>query len=59
MFRRKTILSKIGQLKIVDLKKEVKLLSIKVEVEFAFHRAKYTAQPRAIDPAKVELQAQV
>jgi hypothetical protein len=29
------------------------------KVEFAFHRAKYTAQPPAVDPAKVELQAQV
>jgi len=28
-------------------------------VEFAFIRAKYTSQPRPINPAKVELQAQV
>ena len=28
-------------------------------VEFAFNRAKYKAQPRPIDPAKAELQAQV
>lgn len=28
-------------------------------VEFAFNRAKYKAQPRLINPAKVELQAQV
>ena len=28
-------------------------------VEFAFNRAKYTSQPRSIDPARVELQAQV
>ena len=29
------------------------------KLEFAFHRAKYYAQPRPIDPAKVELRAQV
>ena len=29
------------------------------KVEFAFHRAKYQGQPRPINPAKVELQAQV
>ena len=28
-------------------------------VEFAYNRAKYKAQPRLINPAKVELQAQV
>ena len=28
-------------------------------IEFAFDRAKYYAQPRSVDPAKVELQAQV
>ena len=28
-------------------------------VEFAFNRAKYQSQPRPINPAKVELQAQV
>jgi hypothetical protein len=28
-------------------------------VEFAFNRTKYTSQPRPIDPARVELQAQV
>ena len=28
-------------------------------IEFAFHRAKYQAQPRQADPARVELQAQV
>ena len=29
------------------------------KIKFAFNRAKYHAQPRSIDPAKVELQAQV
>ena len=29
------------------------------KIEFAFHRAKYTSQPRSVDPAKVELRAQV
>jgi hypothetical protein len=29
------------------------------KLEFAFHRAKYTSQPRHIDPAKIQLQAQV
>ena len=29
------------------------------KLEFGFHRAKYKAQPRPINPAKVELQAQV
>jgi hypothetical protein len=29
------------------------------KLEFAFHRAKYQSQPRPINPAKVELQAQV
>ena len=28
-------------------------------VEFAFNRAKHKAQPRPIDPAKIELQAKV
>ena len=28
-------------------------------VEFAFNRAKYKAQPRPIDPTKLNLQAQV
>jgi hypothetical protein len=28
-------------------------------VEFAFNRAKYKSQPRSVDPAKVELEAQV
>jgi DNA-binding NarL/FixJ family response regulator len=30
-----------------------------VKLEFVFHRAKYQSQPRQINPAKVELQAQV
>jgi hypothetical protein len=29
------------------------------KIEFAFNRAKYQAQPRPIDPAKVKLQAKV
>ena len=29
------------------------------KLEFAFHRATYQSQPRPINPAKVELQAQV
>ena len=29
------------------------------KLEFAFYRAKYQSQPRPINPAKVELQAQV
>ncbi len=29
------------------------------KLEFAFHRANYQSQPRPINPAKVELQAQV
>ena len=29
------------------------------KLEFAFNRAKYIAQPRTFDPAKIELQAQV
>ena len=29
------------------------------KVEFAFHRAKYQAQPRVVDLAKLEPQAQV
>ncbi len=29
------------------------------KLEFAFHRAKYTSQPRPTDPAKIELQARV
>ena len=29
------------------------------KLEFAFHRAKYQSQPRPINPAKLELQAQV
>jgi hypothetical protein len=28
-------------------------------IEFAFNRAKYVAQPRPVNPAKVELQAQI
>jgi hypothetical protein len=28
-------------------------------IEFAFNRAKYVAQPRPIDPTKLELQAKV
>jgi hypothetical protein len=30
-----------------------------IKLEFAFHRAIYQSQPRPINPAKVELQAQV
>ena len=29
------------------------------KLEFAFYRAKYTPQPRPIDPVKIELQAKV
>jgi len=29
------------------------------KLEFAFHRAKHTSQPRPIDPSKIELQAKV
>ena len=29
------------------------------KLEFAFHRAKYVAQPRPIDPEKIELQVKV
>ena len=29
------------------------------KIEFAFNRAKYHAQPRPVDPAKIQLQAQV
>ena len=29
------------------------------KLEFGFNRAKYAFQPRSIDPARVELQAQV
>ena len=29
------------------------------KLEFVFHRAKYKAQPRPTDPAKIELQAKV
>ena len=29
------------------------------KIEFAFHRAKYTSQPRSVDSAKIKLQSQV
>ena len=29
------------------------------KLKFAFNRAKYIAQPRTVDPAKIELQTQV